>query len=89
MNECVLLQSTPTEHINTSHLRIELNIVRIKVIKYINSTLSVHFSLSAVGIQMKLEFFQRKFWTASKQVDTQQRPKSMKAVGENSNCVNQ
>lgn len=26
------------------------------------------FSFPAVGIQMKLEFFQRKFWTASRQV---------------------
>lgn len=25
----------------------------------------------AVGIQMKLEFFQRKFWTASRQVSTE------------------
>lgn len=63
----------------------ELNLVRIKVLQDLNVTSSLYFSLSAVGIQMKLEFFQRKFWTASKQVDTQQRPKHMKEVGENSN----
>lgn len=28
-------------------------------------------TLKAVGIQMKLEFFQRKFWTASRQVSTE------------------
>lgn len=27
---------------------------------------------SAVGIQMKLEFFQRKFWTACRQVTKEQ-----------------
>lgn len=38
----------------------------------------VYVSLLAVGIQMKLEFFQRKFWTASKQVHTHQTPTSTK-----------
>uniref|UniRef100_A0AAX7T1B8 VWFA domain-containing protein n=1 Tax=Astatotilapia calliptera TaxID=8154 RepID=A0AAX7T1B8_ASTCA len=33
--------------------------------------LCVTLSLTAVGIQMKLEFFQKKFWTASRQVQIQ------------------
>lgn len=82
MDECILLQSTRAEH---KPSQIELNLGRNKVLKHINIPLSVYFSLSAVGIQMKLEFFQRKFWTASKQVDAQQRPESMKEVGENGN----
>lgn len=60
----------------------QLNLIRIKQKisvfqqKNINITISLYFSLSAVGIQMKLEFFQRKFWTASKQVHLQQTPQS-------------
>lgn len=34
--------------------------------------LTFWFLCSAVGIQMKLEFFQRKFWTACRQVTTKQ-----------------
>uniref|UniRef100_A0A674MQ83 Calcium voltage-gated channel auxiliary subunit alpha2delta 3 n=1 Tax=Takifugu rubripes TaxID=31033 RepID=A0A674MQ83_TAKRU len=49
----------------------------------INIIILLCFSLSAVGIQMKLDFFQRKFWTASKQVN---RSSTNTQKHENKNC---
>ncbi|KAJ6668343.1 hypothetical protein lerEdw1_015720 [Lerista edwardsae] len=48
-------------------------------------TCSLLFS-SAVGIQMKLEFFQRKFWTASRQCTSLDGRCSISCDDENINC---
>lgn len=56
---CLVCRMSPTV---TSHSTVELQhdlLLRLSV--------SVIF-LTAVGIQMKLDFFQKKFWTASRQV---------------------
>uniref|UniRef100_A0A3Q0SAR1 Calcium voltage-gated channel auxiliary subunit alpha2delta 3 n=1 Tax=Amphilophus citrinellus TaxID=61819 RepID=A0A3Q0SAR1_AMPCI len=50
------------------------------------SCLSVTASLTAVGIQMKLEFFQKKFWTASRQCAALDGKCSISCDDENINC---
>lgn len=71
----LLGMSMPNKHRNSGRFRMQL--VQLELNEGSNSfnkmttniIRSVCFSLSAVGIQMKLDFFQRKFWTASKQVN--------------------